>query len=311
MKNILLPFIFPITSIVPTAPASTAFLRQVAIVVKPKTGVTAGQVVECTTSSQITALTDNAEAATAFTSGLTRVFVVVNDDLDLADLLEEYGQEFFTLLISSDFTEANVTGIAVGSWKGVIGSSSDDEAFLATQAAIENRVGFFAKTATGARNMIYAFGKMLSAATDWSSQQYISMPNTDDIDVLGEADGLWDDFVSFVITDKQYANRLSLFAAGGKAIIAPYVQKNLEIDLQSKALSYISANQPAYTHVQASLLQDELQKVIDLYVTRGWISSGSIKITLENENFVATARMSVPEAKSMWRIKGTVTVAAE
>lgn len=311
MKNILLDFIFPITTIVPTPAASTAYLKQAFLVVKPKDGVTAGQVVECTTPGAVAALTDNTEATALFTAGMNRVFLVVADTLNLASLMEDYGQEAFTLLISSDYSTANVTALNAGVFNGVIGYAASDMSFLRAQAVIQNRVAFFAKAETGAQNMLYAFGKLLSSTINWSSQQYISMLMSDDVDVLGDADGLFDDRISFVLTDKQYSNRLGLFAAGGKAIVAPYVARNLEIDLQSKALQYISANQPAYTLVQAALLQDELQKVIDLYVTRGWITQGSVEVTLEAENFVATARMVVPEAKSLWRILGEVRQAVE
>ena len=310
-KNILLDFVFPITAIIPTPAASTAFLKQAALVVKPKVGVTSGTVVEATTMSAVAAVTDNTEAQQLFAAGMTRVFVIAISTLDLETVLEANGQEFFTLLISSDFTEANVTAdLDVGSWKGVIGVWTDDASFAEAQAAIENRVGFFGATANGAKNMLFAFGKLLSSTLNWMSQQYITMPVDDSITTLGQANSLFDDRVSFVLSDKQYGYRLGLFAVGGRAIVAPYVQKNLEIDIQSRAVQYITTNQPAYTKTQAALLQDELQKVIDTYVGRGWITSGSIAVELEQDNFVASAYMVVPEAKALWRIFGEVRQSA-
>ena len=164
--------------------------------------------------------------------------------------------------------------------------------------------------------MCFAFGKLLSNPTDWKNQQYIAMPYDDAVATLGAAETLFDDKISFVISDDEFSTRLALLACGGKAIVAPYILRNLEIDLQSKGLQYVSANQPAYTLTQASLLEDELQKVIDGdglengnpgYVGKGWITEGTVRITLEQDNFVASGRINVPTPRALWRINGTIT----
>lgn len=412
MAKILLDYFFPITAISPTPQASTAFLKQVLAVVKPKVGVTPGTVTLCTSASQVAALTDNVDALQLFSGGLSRVYVLPVNTLDLAAILAEKGSLFYTLLISSDFTDddinasqaslvkANLTftakqagfagnaieieflnsGVAgsevvtvvgkkitvsmqggtstanqlktaidakaeaaalisvtvasgqgstaqaafaldnleggddldLGSWKGVVGVSSDDDTFLAGQATIENRVAFHTIDANGAKNMFYAFGKILSNPTNWTNQQYIQMPFADDVDQLGEANNLFDQKISFVLSDDEFGSRLGLFAAGGKAITAPYITKNLEIDLQSRALSYISGNQPAYSLTQAALLEDELQKVISGepgnpgYIGRQWIDAGGVEIRLENQNFVANGYINISEPNAMWRIFGEI-----
>ena len=114
-------------------------------------------------------------------------------------------------------------------------------------------------------------------------------------------------FVWIVLSDDEYGNRLGLFCAGGKAIVAPYIKRNLEIDLQSSALTYVSANQPAYSKVQAALLEDELQKVVDSYISRQWIESGKAEVKLEQANFVASAYMEIAEPNALWRIFGEIT----
>jgi hypothetical protein len=132
------------------------------------------------------------------------------------------------------------------------------------------------------------------------------MPFEDEIASLGAANTLFDDKISFVLSDDEFGKRLGLFAAGGKAIVAPYIVKNLQVDIQSRALSYISGNMPSYTLTQASLLEDELQKVIDSYIERSWISAGVIEVKLEQENFVASAYINIAEPKALWRIFGQV-----
>lgn len=434
--KILLDYFFPISVIEPTPQASTAFLKQVCIVVNPKSGVDPDEVTLCTSMAAVAALTDNTEAQQLFNAGMNRVYVLTANDLDLATILAAEGSQFFTLLISSDFDDADITlayadgtvtitsyanlltttpdtvtvagvaftaqstavtegtatfraatdndataaslaaqinahattsalvtatvvgaivtitanevgvagndiavayadlgtatvgatlgglsggklsggaGLLVGTFKGVVGVSSADDEFLEDQAVIANRSAFHTTVTNKAKNMFYAFGKLLSNPVNWANQQYITMPFADDVDELGEAENLFDLKINFVISDDEYGQRLALFAAGGKAIVAPYIIRNLQIDMQSKGLSYISANQPGYTLTQAALLEDELQKVIDGtestpgYVTKGWLTGGKVEVLLEQENFVASGYIEVPTPKAMWRIFGQLT----
>lgn len=408
--NILLDYFFPITAITPTPAASTAFLKQACFVAKPD-GATEGDLTLCTSLAAAQALCDTAiakaELAALFAGGVSRVYVLTVSDLDLAASLEGHESDFFTLIISSDYSDADITaslaaltvngdltftaviggssqneitvalvnddavtagnevievdgldivikidsgvstatqikaafdasedatalascsivaaqdamtqaaaaeaplaggdGLFLGSFKGVTAISSTSDSFLATQAAIENRSAFPRNGTYYGQNMAYSFGKLLSNVVNWTNQQYISLPNEGDAVTLGEANAYFDDKVSFVISDSEFANRLALFVAGGKAIVAPYIVRNLEIDLQSKALQYVSGNQPGYTKTQAALLEDELQKVVELYIERQWIEVGKIDVKLEQENFVASGYINIREPKALWRVFG-------
>lgn len=196
---------------------------------------------------------------------------------------------------------AAVTSIDVGTFKGVVGVSSIDDTFLTAQAIIENRCAFYGDP----RNMCYAFGKLLSTPS-WKNQQYIEMPYADDIDELGEAIDLFDKKISFVLVDDEFGNALALFAAGGKAITSAYILKNLMIDLQSRALTWLNLNQPDYTLTEATLLENDLtQKVlVEQYIDTRLIPAGKIAITLGNDNFVATGNITVTEPRALWRIEG-------
>lgn len=428
--NILLDYVFPVTAITPTASASTAFLKQVAVVAKPKAGQegNVGEIYECTTMTQVAARTDNTNAQQLFNAGMNKVYILLADDLALDEFLADSGNSFYTLLISDDFADADITsaqadgvvtitdyadlvsgtadtisvggiaftaqagaatlgqatfqaatsneltaaslvaqinahattselvtaaavgavvtitandagwagndiavayadndtnvgatlsgltdgkltggaGVFAGAFTGVIGVASDDQDFLDDQAAIENRVAFFIDDANGAKNMFYAFGKILSNSLNWNNQQYITMPFDDGVDTLGSANSLFDDKISFVISDDEFSKRLALFAAGGKAIVAPYITKNLQIDLQSKALTYISGNQPQYTKTEAALLENSLKDVIDSYIDRNWIESGIVEVTLEQSNFVASGSINISEPKALWRVASEI-----
>src|ERR1044072_2920263 len=320
--NILMDYFFPITSITPTPAASTAFLKQVCLVVAPN-GAEKGTPTLCTTMDAVADLTDNEEAQQLFDAGLSRVYILPMDDLDLADALEGHESDFFTVLISSDFDKADVTataasgtvtissyanlvsgtpdvvtvagqaftaqsgaatlgtatfqaatsnnataaslaaqinahantkdkvtasavgavvtitakatgssqnaltlgytdndaqvgasksgttlaggdGLFLGQFKGVTGVSSDDDTFLAAQAAIANRCAFYSSGSNGAQNMCSAFGKLLANSLNWLNQQFITMPAADDVDTVGDANAKFDDKISFVIDDSQF-----------------------------------------------------------------------------------------------------------
>lgn len=305
--NVLLDYFFKINSITPSPAASTAFLKQVAVVVAPNAGGSAGALTECTSAAQVAVVTDNTEVNELFNAGMSKIHVIQAADLDLATILATHGHKFFTLLISSDFDEADFASLDKGTWDGVIGVYSNDDTFLSAQAIIEKQCAFYGSLTNKAKNMMYAFGKLLSNSVNWANQQYITMPYDDGITALGDAEGYFDDKVSFVLTDTlQYGKRLSLFAAGGQAIAAPYIKKNLEIDLQGKALSFVSGNQPSYTIKNATLLEDELDGVIDSYISRGWIELGNVDIKLEADNFEASGYINISEPKALWRILGEI-----
>lgn len=417
----LLDYVFPISIVTPTPEASTAFLKQVCVVATPKTGQegNVGTIYECVNMTQVAARTDNTNSQQLFNAGMSKVYILLANDLDLATALSDgAGSDFYTLLISDDFTDEDIsqtvttaavaaakeigdltftavhagtsgnsitielvddttegneiahavgnaitvhiedgvstaqeiadavsesvsssllvtvavaggqgavaqaaigatnledgaaaifddgTGPQVGTWEGVIGTQSDDADVCEEQAVIENRCCFFTSSTNGGKNMFYAFGKLLSNASNWKNQQYITMPFSDDVDSLGSANSLFDDKVSFIVSDDEFGTRLALFAVGGKAIVAPYILKNLRVDLQSRALQWISGNQPQYTIKEASLLETRLKEdvIIANYINRQLISAGTISITLVNQNFVATGVINVAEPKALWRV---------
>jgi hypothetical protein len=417
MAKILLDYVFPISTIETPPAASTAHLKQVCAVVLPKAGQEAnvGQIYECTSMTAVAARTDNVDCQQLFNAGMSKVFLLLADDLDVSAAMTSSLNEFYTLLISSDFEVnataegtvaavkaevqiqdilyraitagtagngitiqyqdtledgtaevASVTSLAilvsiesgvttaediadavnahvgasalveaivddndendvqvtvsatnlagglaeaesnmdVGPFRGVVGVWSDDAEVAEVHAAVENRAAFFGSTTNKAKNMFFAFGSLLSNLANWRNQQYITMPLNDGVDELGEANSLFDDKVSFVLNDDQYGNRLALFAAGGKAIAAPYVTENLRIDLQGRALQWIAANQPTYTLKNAALLETRLQEdIIQVgYIDRQLIEDGVVNITLVNSNFVATGAINITEPKALWRV---------
>lgn len=304
MAKSLLDYLFKINAIPSTPAASTAFLKQVLAVVKPKVGATEDTITLCTTKSAVDAFTVlNEEVDELFDAGLSRVFVLAKDDLDLADILTAFGPQFFTILVSSDYSDAEIDAMDLGDYEGVVALPSEDDAKNETRAAIANTVGWHMGADEGAKNMFYVFGKFLSNASGWTNQQYIPVPYDDYITLLGDAENLFDKRISFVLHDDEFQDRLGLLACGGEAITKPYVLKNLIIDMQSKALSWFASNQPDYTPKNAALLEDEEQSVIDDYVNvKKWISNGTVSIVADQDNFTASGEINVAKPRAFWRV---------
>lgn len=241
-----------------------------------------------------------AVAADTASNALVSTAVDVGDETDpqvvIGPLGLENGADAYT--IGSD--------AEVGAFDGVVGFSSTDATVCQAFAAQENRCAFFTSLTNGADNMCYAFGKLLSNQNNWTNQQYISMPLNDGVEALGDAESLFDDKVSFVINDDEFGNRLALFCVTGKAVVGPYIKKNLRIDLQSRALSWIAANQPQFTLTNAALLEQRLREdvVNQQYVQTGWIESGTVDVSLVESNFVANAAINITDPTALWRIFG-------
>lgn len=301
MKDVLLEYVMKVDAYAPLPSTSTAYIRKVLCVVKPN-GATKDTITECTETSEIQALTD-AKVEKMLDAGMTSVLVLPVDDLTgLKTILEATDKKFFTILIDGAFDNSAVSAIDLGSFSGVVGWSTESREDAKAFTIKSNNVGFVDASTNLSQNMYWAFGKLLSA-NNWKNQQYIEMPLSSGIDTINKAELHFEDAVSFVLTSEEYGNRLALFASNRRAIVVPYVFEELQNKLQSKAVQYISLNQPNYTESEASLLEDRLQAVIDGYVEQGLLSHGSIVVKLTDENFVVSATIQVPEPKALWRIK--------
>lgn len=302
MRDILLNYVMKVDAYAPTPSASTAYIRKVLCVVKPAEDVETGTITECTTKAEVQALT-TANCYSLLEAGMNSIYVLTSDDLDIADILEATDKKFFTILIDNAFTDTE--GLDTGSFAGVVGWCNNDRATAKAFGYLKNNVGFYDTTENASKNMYWAFGKLLSA-NDWKNQQYIEMPASSGIGTINLANLFFEDSVSFVLTSPEYGNRLALFASNRRAIVAPYIYEELTLKLQSKALQYITLNQPNYTNAEASLLEDSLQSVIDGYVEGGYIEDGNVDVSLGDQQFVANAQVEVPEPKALWRIFATM-----
>lgn len=108
-RDNLLDYAFPIQAIEALAQPSTAYLKKVCVVAKPKSGQEAnvGNIYSCSTMADVLVRTNNTNAQQLFNAGLVQVFVLLANDLDLSEFLATENR-FFTLLISDDFTKDDI-----------------------------------------------------------------------------------------------------------------------------------------------------------------------------------------------------------
>ena len=304
MKDVLLEYVMKVDAYAPTPSASTAYIRKVLCIVKPWPEGATGTITECTTKAEVQALT-NANCHVLLEAGLPSVYVLPMNDLNIDDIVEADNKKFFTILGDGAFTNEDLNGFDAGNFAGVVGWTVENREQAKNWGYGNSNVGFYDLDVNGSQNMYYAFGKLLSA-NNWKNQQYIEMPFGSGISSINQAELMFEDSISFVLTSEEYKNRLALFASNRRAIVAPYVYEELTLKLQSKALQYISLNQPNYTEAEASLLEDALQGVVDGYVEQGILTNGKVVVSLTDEQFVAQASINIPEPKALWRIRATM-----
>lgn len=303
MKDVLLQYVMKVDAYAPLPSASTAYIRKVLCVVKPS-GENVGTITECTEKSEVQALT-NANCWQLLDAGMNSIYVLPSNDLKIGDILNETDKKFFTILIDGAFSNEETNSMTVGEFKGVIGWTSETQEQAKQWGYGDNNVGFYDLAENGSQNMYWAFGKLLSA-NDWKNHQYIEMPFSSKITDIKKANLLFEDKVSFVLTSEEYGNRLALFASNRRAIVAPYAYEEVILKLQSKAVQYISLNQPAYNEAEASLLEDSLQGVLDEYKEKGIFTIANIDVEPTNENFIMKAEIEVDEPKALWRIEANM-----
>lgn len=310
MSNVVLDYAFKVSAstIIPTA--SVSWLKAPAVVLKPNTDKTyhdAG-IYKITAKEQFADYTDNENVASIL-DVRSWCYVILSETLDLADILEKNDTNLFTVLISADFTTDDFgekfANLKTGTFEGVVAYShsttlNTDKEFMESFAKIG--CGFDGTE----KNMYHAFSALLGGVS-WKNQQYIEMPEAG-FEKIGDAEYDFEKRMSFVL-NQDVLYYLAMFATKGRAIIAPYVIKEIIIKQQSKALSWIAANQPSYNIVNAKLLEDKLNEVYEPYLKDGIIQNGFTTIELNpDDSFSCKGNIEIDDPKALWRVFANLTV---
>lgn len=268
-------------------------------------------IITVTDPEQLQYYTDQfADIQGAFDAGLTRVYLVLVDDiLDAPALLLDKECDFYTVYGSLDFT-ADEYIIAFAGWQGVKGFTTIDEVTGALYAVEPKQCVFYEDTLSlptmRAYYGLYAFGSLLSAGS-WANQQYIPVVtiNGSPAEDLGTAELLFDERLSFYLNDEEQGTRLAFFVAGGLSITTPYINEELKVVMQSNMLNFMSTNQPMNIETNRLLLEQRGKKIINQYVGDGLLDPDGVNtltITKGDEVFIVDGEMETTEAVALWRV---------
>jgi len=257
-------------------------------------------------------LTDEyADIQAAFDGGLSRVYLaLVEDGADLPALIAGTECDHFTVYGSLDFTPAELA-IAFATWEGVKGWTTIDKVQGAIDAAQVNQCVFIENTLIAEDSRayfgIFAFANLLSS-NSWRNQQYIPISPTlgNPVELLGDAEALFDDRLSFYLTDEEQGTRLAFFVAGGKSITTPYITREIQVVMQTDMLNFLAANQPMNIETNRRLLTQIGNNVIADYLDDGLLDPdgvNAIVITKSNEAFIVDGELETTEAEALWRVK--------
>lgn len=306
MGAILLDYAVPFNQVESLPPPSLGFLHKLGVIVKHDEGTAPPDVTLVTDPTELTALTAFAlELQGAFDGGLNAIYLVrVQTADEIAALVDEKEGIAYTLYCHQSITAAEFFP-AIPSWKGVkaaVTSSATDYP-LATQKDV---CLFHAETTPDSYNALLALGNLLSSAT-WRNQQYIdSTSNVGTVKTLGKCEALFDDRISFWLSDDDNGNRLGFFVAGGKSITTPYIEKEIELTMQYDMANFLTVNQPFNVAVERAHLERIGNKVIQDNLDRGYLDpdgTNTVKVTPSAEAFIVNGALTTSPAVALWRIK--------
>lgn len=299
-RDVLLDYVLKTSVVEPILPASSAYLHNVLCIVALKGGATAG-IYECSTKAQVQQYTTS-DCWQLLEAGLSKIYVcAVSAYSAVQALVDATTYKFFTILTDPSFTTAPT---ALTGFSGVAGWSTDDATKAENYAKIStaNNTAFIDPSANNGDNMYWAFGKLLSGAL-WKNQQFIGMPADGITTLLGTAETYFTKRLSFVLKSEEFGNRLAFFVNRGRAIVAPYIYEEFQLDLKSWALTYINTNMPSYNNVEASKLESHLlQKANNKYIASGMLDALTISISADQDNFIMSGNIKVSEPKATWRV---------
>lgn len=302
MSDRLLDYFFKVTLSVAPALANKGYLHNALIIVKANSVTATGEQVFVENAAQLAEYTDDKAPAEYLSASSQGAYILPVADLSEAEAVVSEWADGFTVLFGSDYTDTELNTFDKGEFKGVLGANFSVQANAKIFGAKKNHVGWNGDI----RNMFFTFGSLLGGA-EWRNQQALQLPYSDSVMTAGLAESKFNDRVSFGMTSDQYGTRLGLFCAGGEAITAPYVIEEIKIMMQSEWLRYAAVNNPEYTITGVKLAQQNLQtRVLDKYIQKGLIPSGTITMDLADDDFVANADVKFPRPRAWWRIFATV-----
>ena len=298
----------------PIPKPSTDWVKKIGVVVRPKSDdVEEGEYL-ITTRSQISQYTNLLTPARILDAGSVSFYLIVVEEL--ANIEEVYHTgKYYTMLFSEDFTDQEViqykSTTGFGFYKGLFAKTfgrdqKKENSWLEAARAMSDFICYGTNlnsdnSTYNYDNLYYALGSLLSLDT-LDNRQYIELPVTDNVVELGDAEDLFNKRISLSTSDIDYGHRLSGFFVGGQPIIAPYIDKLLQLDLQAAGITATNLYKPNMTPSAVAKVRDYLyQKVIMKYINPDIIPNITLSLEVNDEGWVAQGKIALSEIKTLWR----------
>lgn len=298
----------------PIPSPSTDWVKKIGVVVKPKSNdVEEGEYL-ITTRSQISQYTNLLTPVRILDAGSVSFYLIVVEELAHIENVYHTGK-YYTMLFSEDFTDQEVvqykSTTGFGFYKGLFAKTfgrdvDKQNAWLDAARVMSDFICYGTNlnsdnTTYNYDNLYYALGSLLSLDT-LDNRQYIELPVTDNVVELGDAEDLFNKRISLSISDVDYGNRLSGFFVGSQPIIAPYLDKLLQLDLQAAGVTATNLYKPNMTPSAVAKVRDYLyQKVIMKYINPDIIPNITLSLEVNDEGWVAKGKIALSEIKTLWR----------
>lgn len=314
VASILRDYVVKFQISTPIPKPSTDWVKKIGVVVKPKSdSVEEGEYL-ITTRSQISQYTNLLTPARILDAGSVSFYLIVVKELANIEKVYHTGK-YYTMLFSEDFTDQEVvqykSTTGFGFYKGLFAKTfgrdqHKENAWLDTARAMSDFICYGTNLNSdnltyNYDNLYYALGSLLSLDT-LDNRQYIELPVTDNIVELGDAEDLFNKRISLSTSDIDYGNRLSGFFVGSQPIIAPYIDKLLQLDLQAAGITATNLYKPNMTASAVAKVRDYLyQKVIIKYINPDIIPNITLSLDVNEEGWVAKGKIALSEIKTLWR----------
>lgn len=309
---------FQVTTPIPKP--STDWVKKIGVVVKPKDDSVEEKEYYITTRSQVAQYTNLTTPTRILDAGSVAFYLIVVKELENIEKVYNTGK-YYTMLFSEDFTDQEVVqyksttgfGFFKGLFAKTFGRDVDKENSWLEKARVMSDFICYATNLNSDGvtynydNLYYALGSLLSLDT-LDNRQYIELPVTDNVIELGDAEDLFNKRISLSTSDIDYGTRLSGFFVGSLPIIAPYVDKLLQLDLQAAGITATNLYKPNMTASAVSKVRDYLyQKVIIKYINPDIIPSITLTLEANDEGWTAKGKIHFSQIKTLWRYSLEIT----
>jgi hypothetical protein len=300
-------YFMPIVAKPAPAPTNLGYLRRICLVAKPKDGVEE-QFLQITDPTDISNYTNN-QNGFQLLNKLSSIYLAVCEDLsELNELLDPVNSQFFTILVSDDFSEEELTSINIGTFRGVAASNLTN---LNSAGAFAMGLNQTASCNSTANDLAYLFALLLSE-NSWNNLQAVQTPNGSPL--ASSFDDYFDKKISFIGTDKiSGVHKVCGFFCGGRPIITPYIMEQLKVELQDKWQAYLVKNSPNVSELNCAKIQSYLYDEVlinyiqtDEYASRP-LTYANIKVYVENNDFAGLCDIEISKITAWWRLLTTIT----